>query len=260
MKRRLPEYGVRTLQTDDGLNLPALEKGQLVLDLHQEPSHDAADFLVWDGNRLAYEHIVAYPNWPGPLTLITGPAKSGKSHLAGIWAKAAGARQADGERLEKMAREGGQQPVLVENADQYAVYEHGLFHLLNQSMRDRRPLLMTARSPVEQWGLQTDDAKSRVRLAAQFAVEDADDTQLSQMFVKLFGDRQVSIDPRIVSYLVPRMERSPQEAVALVTLIDEIALSRRSPVSRSIAAEALALREKMRSSESAYSEDGAENG
>ncbi len=70
--------------------------------------------------------------------------------------------------------------------------------------------------------------------------------QLSQMLVKLFSDRQMNVDPKVVSYLVTRMERSPQEAVALVTLIDRLTLSRRSAVTRTIAADALSQREEGR--------------
>jgi chromosomal replication initiation ATPase DnaA len=64
--------------------------GQLALDLGHEVSHAEADFIVGDGNRLAYGHVVAWPAWPGPLTLIEGPAGVGKSHLARIWAERAG--------------------------------------------------------------------------------------------------------------------------------------------------------------------------
>ena len=42
----------------------------------------------------------------------------------------------------------------------------GLFHLLNQSMRDHRPMLLTAREPVANWPFTTNDLKSRARLAA----------------------------------------------------------------------------------------------
>ncbi len=64
---------------------------QLQLDLGHEPSHDEADFVIGDGNRLAFLHLAGWPNWPGPLTLLVGPPKSGKSHLARIWAGRASA-------------------------------------------------------------------------------------------------------------------------------------------------------------------------
>jgi chromosomal replication initiation ATPase DnaA len=215
---------------------------QLPFEWDHQPSHDEHDFIEGDGNRLALAHVRAFPNWPGPLTLIEGPAKSGKSHLARIWAARAGAGWALPDQIEALAREGGQTPLVVEDADRSGVDEASLFHLINQSMRDRRPLLMTAREPVANWPFATDDLKSRARLAAWFPVSVSDDIQLSQMFVKLFGDRQVSVDPKVISYLVARMERSPEEAVALADLADRIALARGTAITRSVAAAALVER------------------
>jgi chromosomal replication initiation ATPase DnaA len=62
------------------------------------------------------------------------------------------------------------------------------------------------------------------------------------MFVKLFGDRQVAVDPRVITYLVARMERSPEEAVALAEAADRLALARGTAITRRIAAAALAER------------------
>lgn len=216
--------------------------GQLALDLGHEPSHAEADFIVGDGNRLAHAHVLSFPNWPGPLTLIEGPASAGKSHLARIWAERAGAGYATPGTAEDLSREGGRAPLVVEDADRAGYGEAELFHLLNQSMRDHRPLLLTAREAVANWPFATDDLKSRARLAAHFTVSLSNDIQLSQMFVKLFGDRQVVVDPRIIAYLVARMERSPEEAVALSGMMDRMALERGTAITRSIAAEALARR------------------
>lgn len=221
---------------------PTSTGGQLPFDYGHEPSHLEDDFIEGDGNRLALAHIRAFPNWPGPLTLIEGPAKSGKSHLARIWAGRNGAHLAAPGELEGLSGEGGTLPVVVEDVERSDYAEAALFHLLNQSMRDGRALLMTTREPIANWPFETDDLKSRARLAARFTVALSDDIQLSQMFVKLFGDRQVTVDPKIVSYLVARMERSPEEAVALAELVDRIALSRGTAITRSVAAAALAER------------------
>ena len=218
------------------------ERGQLALELGHQASHEEADFLVGEGNQLAYAHVLAFPNWAGPLTLLLGPAKAGKSHLARIWAERAGAQFARPETAELLSGEGGATLLVVEDADRAGYDEAALFHLLNQSMRDRRPLLLTAREIVANWPFQTDDLKSRARLAAQFMVSSSDDIQLSQRLVKLFGDRQIAVDPRVIAYVVARMERSPEEAVVLVGMMDRMALARGTAISRVIAAEALALR------------------
>jgi len=219
---------------------------QLAFELGHTPSHAEADFIVGEGNELAHAHVMAYPHWPGPLTLVTGPAKAGKSHLARIWADRAGAAAPQPDELEDLARTGGKLPLLIEDVDRRGYEEAALFHLLNQSMRDRRPVLMTAREPVANWPFATDDLKSRARLAALFTVTTSDDIHLSQMFVKLFGDRQLAVDPKIIAYLVARMERSPEETVALTGLMDRLALERGTAVTRAIAAEALAMRDAAR--------------
>ncbi len=215
---------------------------QLPFEWDHQPSHAEDDFIEGDGNRLALAHVRAFPNWPGPLTLIEGVSKSGKSHLSRIWAERTGAHIAAPGELEALAGQGGRVPVVIEDVDRAGYDEDALFHLLNRAMRDGRPLLMTAREPVANWPYETDDLKSRARLAARFTVAVTDDIQLSQMFVKLFGDRQVTVDPKIISYLVARMERSPEEAVALADLVDRIALSRGTAITRSVAAAALAER------------------
>ena len=222
------------------MNVSGTGGRQLPFEWGHEPSHHEHDFIEGEGNRLALAHIRAFPNWSGPLALIEGPAKSGKSHLARIWAERTGAALA--ADLEALAGEGGTAPLVVEDVDRAGYDEDALFHLLNQAMRDGRPVLMTAREAVANWPFETDDLKSRARLAAHFTVAVTDDIQLSQMFVKLFGDRQVTVDPKIISYLVARMERSPEEAVALAEMVDRIALSRGTAITRSVAAAALAER------------------
>jgi chromosomal replication initiation ATPase DnaA len=228
----------RTKPTEE----PLASVEQLVLDFGHTPSHAEDDFIVGDGNRLAHGRIAAFPNWPDPMTLLVGPAKAGKSHLARIFADRSGALLARPSELAAMAAAGGVEPLVIEDVDRAGYEEDALFHLLNQSMRDHRPLLMTAREPIEVWPYRTNDVLSRARRAVAFAVEMTDDIQLSQMFVKLFGDRQVTVDPRIIAYLVARMERSTEEAVALCDLMDRLALTRGTAITRKIAAEALELR------------------
>ena len=225
------------------IELPAAAR-QLVLDLGHTPSHEETDFVTAPGNETAFRHVMSYPDWSSPLTLLVGPPKSGKSHLAAIWAQRAGAHAVSPDDIEAVAGAADPRPVLIEDADRGNYPESGLFHILNQSIRSGRHILMTARSEPRNWPLRTEDARSRVRLATALFMAPPDDILLSQLFVKLFSDRQIAVEPGLVSYLVKRVERAPDEVVALVEIMDTLALSRGRAVTRTIAAEAIALRAK----------------
>ena len=79
---------------------PDLGPRQLPLDFGHEPSHAEDDFLVGEGNALAHARIMAWPHWPDGITLLLGPAASGKSHLARIFAERS---QAEAVRPETIA-------------------------------------------------------------------------------------------------------------------------------------------------------------
>lgn len=219
---------------------------QLPLDLGHTTSHAEDDFLVGRGNALAHGRILAWPHWPEAVTVLVGPPASGKSHLGRIFADRSGAATPGPEDLAALAAAPDRRAVLIEDVDRLAYPESALFHLLNQAMRGQGTLLLTARNPVSEWPLSTDDVRSRVRRAPLFRLETSDDIELSHMFVKLFSDRQIKVDPRVVSYLVTRIERSPEEAARMVELMDRLALAKGAPITRTIAAEALALRDAER--------------
>jgi chromosomal replication initiation ATPase DnaA len=216
---------------------------QLALELGHDPSHHEADFFPGPGNRLALQHVLAYPNWAGPLALLFGPSGSGKSHLAQIWADRSGARVLEPGSLAGVSSD---EPLVLEDVDRPGYDEDALFHLLNQSIRDGRPVLLTARTLIADWPYRTDDLKSRARLAAPFTLSPPIDTQLTQILAKLFSDRQVGVDPRVLAYVAQRMERSAEEASELVELMDRLALARGTAVTRAVARDALALRRAVR--------------
>lgn len=223
-----------------------LANSQLVLEWGHEEARSEDDFMVTEDNRLGFEHVLAWPDWPSASMLIQGPAKSGKSHLARIWQARAGAVAGSPETLEALAQEDATAPLLIEDIDRVAYPEVPLFHVLNHALRGQRCVLMTARASVADWPYQTNDVRSRARQATAFTISAPDDILLSQMLVKLFADRQLPVDPKVIAYLVSRMERSSEEAVALVGLLDTLSLAKRKGITRALAAEALALRESQR--------------
>jgi len=71
--------------------MPAAPR-QLALALDHAESFAREDFLSGPSNAMALALIDAWPTWPHRMVMLTGPEGSGKSHLAAVWAQAAGAR------------------------------------------------------------------------------------------------------------------------------------------------------------------------
>src|SRR5262245_29019752 len=65
---------------------------QLPLALGFRERFGREDFLAGPSNAAALALVERWPDWPARTVALVGPEGSGKSHLAAIWAKAAGAR------------------------------------------------------------------------------------------------------------------------------------------------------------------------
>ena len=65
---------------------------QLAFALDHTESFAREDFLSSPCNAAPLALIERWPDWPARTFALVGPEGSGKSHLAAIWAAAAGAR------------------------------------------------------------------------------------------------------------------------------------------------------------------------
>lgn len=213
---------------------------QLPLALPAAPALGREDFLVGPTNAAAAELIDRWPGWPSRLVVLVGPAGSGKSHLVAVWRQQAGAEivpAAELGVLDPIAAAAG--PLAVEDVDSGPIAEVALFHLLNAAANGPG-LLLTARTPPEEWAVRLPDLGSRLRAATRVTMADADDDLLRRVVVKLFADRQITVDPNVLDYLLARMERSLAAANRVVAEIDREALAQRRAVTRALVAEVLA--------------------
>ena len=93
------------------------------------------------------------------------------------------------------------------------------------------------------------DLASRLRSAHGVRLGAPDDDLLRRVLVKLFADRQLALDPQVTDYLAVRMERSLAAAAAMVDVLDRTALAEGRPITRPLAAAALADRPDFRADE-----------
>jgi chromosomal replication initiation ATPase DnaA len=211
---------------------------QLTLDWPHDPSYAAEDFLPAASNRDAFEAINRWPDWPSRMLLLAGPEGAGKSHLAALWAQAAAAAVVHADRLRDADVQACAEAfaVLIEDADRVGGDEPRLFHILNAALQRQSFVLITARAAPDAWGLRTADLLSRLRLAPIVRLG-APDLELTEaVLFKLFADRQLAVEPKVVGFIALRIERSLAVARAIVAALDREALSQGRRVTRAMAA------------------------
>jgi chromosomal replication initiation ATPase DnaA len=219
---------------------------QLALDLGHRPALGRADFLVAPGNAVAVEWIDRWPDWPGHGLALHGPAGAGKTHLACVFRERSGARAvapAALGRAEPPELLGDAAACVIDGLEEGSLADEaaarGLFHLFNMLAERRGALLLVGRLAPARWRVALPDLRSRLVTLPTAALGPPDDALLRALLVKLFDDRQLALPEAVLSYLLPRMERSFDAAQALVEALDRAALSGRRTLTVPLAREVL---------------------
>jgi chromosomal replication initiation ATPase DnaA len=212
---------------------------QLALALEHGESFDREDFLPGPGNAAALAMIDRWPDWPARAVAIVGPEGTGKSHLAAIWAKAAGGRVVSSRAVtaRSVPQELATGALVIEDDGERD--EAALFHLINLVQEERAYILITSRQPPASWPVALPDLASRLRVLPVATLDAPDDAMLRAVLVKLFADRQLAADGGVIDFLMPRIERSFAGARAVVIDLDREALRQQRPLSRVLAGEVL---------------------
>ncbi len=215
---------------------------QLVFDLAHRQALGAEDFLVSSSNAAAVEMIDRWPGWPHPASFVAGPQGSGKSHLANVWRLRSGAGIVAAADLDDpiVASLPDSSAIVIEDIDRGIADEKALFHLLNRARESKLSVLITSRAPPGEQEFRIPDLRSRLRALPMVEVAPPDEALLKAVLVKLFDDRQLSVEPQVIDYLSLRMERSMAAASRIVAAIDRLALATHRKVTRPLAAEVLA--------------------
>jgi len=197
------------------------------------------DFIVGPGNSAAIGFIDAWPAWPSPAASVHGPAGSGKSHLANVWAARSGARIVEAAALDEavLARSPAE-PLAVENVDQASLTasaETALFALIERG----QSMLLTGREPPSAWPARLPDLASRFRALLAFPLWAPDDALLEALAHKLFTDRQLSVPDTVVAQMIRALERSPAAVRDFVARADAAALAQKRPITLGLIRELL---------------------
>ena len=102
---------------------------QTALSFKPTPSYAADDFIVSDCNKLVWQWLEKWPDWPSYGAIIIGEQAAGKTHLLQCWQT-----KSDAKRQEILDKPNISGPIAIDDADDWTSEsaQIKLFHLLNQ--------------------------------------------------------------------------------------------------------------------------------
>jgi chromosomal replication initiation ATPase DnaA len=205
---------------------------QLTFDLPTNIRLGATDFFVSDANARAYALMQTPQTWSNNNLAMIGPAGSGKTHLARVFAAQNGATIINAKDVHADTDLPNSNVILEDGDALRTDGEEWLFHVYNALSRAGFFLLLTSRLPPARWYIALPDLASRLSTVTSVTIEDPDDALLTAVLLKHFADRQLAPTPNAMAFLMKHLPRSFNAVRKIVDTLDREALAQSTPLTR----------------------------
>ena len=221
-----------------GIKMKSLN--QLILDFDYEQNFKDQDFYVSKSNEYPFKLLNDWPRWEKNFINLIGEKYSGKTHLVNIFLdKFKGikieASNIDNDFLKKIKV---YENIVIENFD--AQIDEKLFYtLLNIIDQDNKYLIVTSEKAIVSYLFKLDDLNSRSKNFLLSTINKPEDDLMFALILKNLSDRQISIDKKLIDFIIKRIDRSYGKIFDFIYKIDDISLKRKKPIDFKIIKEAL---------------------
>ena len=213
---------------------------QLLLDFDYEQNFKDDDFYVGKSNFYPFELINNWPKWEKNFLNISGAKFSGKTHLTNIFLK-----KFNGIKIEADLFNDGDlkkiklfQNIVLENLH-LNVNEKLIYSLFNIIDQDNKFLIITSHEPVAEIDFKLNDLRSRTKNCLLAKIENPDDELMFALILKNLSDRQITLDKKLIDFIIKRVERSYGKIFEFIYKIDKISLKKKKSIDFKIINEAL---------------------
>ena len=213
---------------------------QLIIKFDYEQNFKDDDFYVSNSNKHIFTLLNQWPKWEKNFLNINGEKFSGKTHLINIFIK-----KFKGIRFEASLLNDRDlktikvyENIIVENLDE-KINEKLFYSLLNIIDLDNKFIIVTSKKPIVDINFSLTDLKSRTKNFLLQKIEKPDDELMFALILKNLSDRQISIDKKLIDFIIKRIERSYDKIFDFIYKIDELSLKKKKPIDFKIIKEVL---------------------
>tara|TARA_B100001173_G_scaffold303636_1_gene306637 strand:- start:426 stop:1100 length:675 start_codon:yes stop_codon:yes gene_type:complete len=213
---------------------------QLILDFDYEQNFQDQDFYVSKSNEYSFKLLSSWPKWEKNFINLIGEKYSGKTHLINIFLKKFRGIKVESKSINnKFLNEiKVHENIIIENLNE-KVDEELLFTLFNIIDQSNKFLIVTSEKPIVNFKYELNDLISRSKNFLLSNIEKPDDDLMFALILKNLSDRQISIDKKLVNFIIKRIDRSYGKIFDFIYKIDKISLKRKKPIDFKIIKEVL---------------------
>ena len=213
---------------------------QLLLDFDYEQNFRDDDFYVGKSNFYPFELINNWPKWEKNFLNISGDKSSGKTHLTNIFLKKFNGTRIESNLLdnESLKKIKPYQNIVLENLN-LDVNENLIYSLFNIIDQDNKFLIITSSEPIVEIDFKLKDLKTRTINCLLAKIEKPDDELMFALILKNLSDRQITLDKKLIDFIIKRVERSYGKIFEFIYKIDKISLKKKKSIDFKIINEAL---------------------
>jgi len=213
---------------------------QLILKFDYEKNFKDQDFYLSKSNEYSFKLLNSWPKWQKNFINIIGEKFSGKTHLINIFIEKfkgikINASEINNQSLKEIKF---YENIVIEDLDRQ-VDENLFFTLLNIIDQDNKYLIVTTKIPIVDISFKLDDLNSRSKNFLLSTIKKPEDDLMFALILKSFSDRQISINKKLIDFIIKRIDRSYGKIFDFIYKIDEISLKRKKPIDFKIIKEAL---------------------
>ena len=213
---------------------------QLLLDFDYEQNFRDDDFYVGKSNFYTFELINKWPKWEKNFLNISGEKFSGKTHLINIFLKKFNGIRVQSNVLndDKLKEIKPHQNIVLEDLSS-DVDENLIYTLFNIVEQDNKFLIITSTKPIAEINFQLEDLRSRTKNCLLAKIDNPDDELMFALILKNLSDRQITLDKKLIDFIIKRIERSYGKIFEFIYKIDKISLKKKKSIDFKIINEAL---------------------